>query len=93
MTDKKCPYKDLFTYIKGKVNGVFGLPNEGIHSHRIFDIAYIDVIATFIGAFLIQRLCFPKVKYLKVLLYLFLLGIVLHRIFGVRTTIDKLLFY
>ena len=76
-----CQYRDIL----GKVG-------EGPHSLRIFDIAIVDVILTIFGAYIINLLVFPKCKYLLVLLVLFLLGIVLHRIFCVRTTIDKLLF-
>jgi hypothetical protein len=76
-----CQYKDIL----GKVG-------EGPHSLRIFDIAIVDVILTIIGAYIINLFVFPNCKYLLVLLFLFLLGIVLHRFFCVRTTIDKLLF-
>lgn len=76
-----CQYKDIL----GKVS-------EGPHSLRIFDIAIVDVILTIIGAYVINSFVFPNCKYLLVLLVLFLLGIILHRIFCVRTTIDKLLF-
>ena len=76
-----CQYKDIL----GKVG-------EGPHSLRIFDIAIVDVILTIIGAYVINSFVFPNCKYLLILLVLFLLGIILHRIFCVRTTIDKLLF-
>jgi len=75
-----CKYKDIF----GKVG-------EGVHSYRIFNIAIIDVILTVIGAFIINYF-YPKYNFSSVLLILFILGIVLHRIFCVRTTIDKILF-
>tara|TARA_Y100000817_G_scaffold307171_1_gene293322 strand:+ start:10033 stop:10317 length:285 start_codon:yes stop_codon:yes gene_type:complete len=92
MEEGKCMYQNVFNHMKKYVNKLFGKPNVGIHSYRIFNIAYIDVIFTFIGAFFIQKLFYPKKKYLKILLYLFLIGILLHRLFGVRTTIDRFLF-
>jgi hypothetical protein len=49
-----------------------------------------DVIMTVIAAAAISY--FRKQTFVSVLLFLFLLGIVLHRIFCVRTTVDKLLF-
>ena len=75
-----CKYKDIF----GKVA-------EGVHSYRIFNIAIVDVILTFLLAFIIQLLL-PKYNYYHILILLFILGIILHRMFCVRTTIDKILF-
>lgn len=75
-----CQYKDIL----GKVG-------EGVHSYRIFNIAIFDVILTIIAAFIIH-LFIPKYNFIFILLVLFLLGIILHRIFCVRTTIDKLIF-
>lgn len=75
-----CKYK----YILGK-------PKTGAHSIRIFDIAIIDVILTILLAYLVN-LFYPIYSFQKILLTLFILGIILHRLFCVRTTIDKLLF-
>ena len=74
-----CQYKDIL-----------GKPGQGIHSYRIFNIAYIDVLFTIIGAYIIY-LFLPKINYFVILILLFLLGIILHKIFCVRTTIDKYL--
>jgi hypothetical protein len=79
MEKSLCPYKYIF-----------GKPNEGIHKYRIFDIAIIDVIMTIIGAFGISKFFHLNFKF--VLIILFLLGIISHRLFCVKTTIDKLLF-
>jgi hypothetical protein len=75
-----CQYKNIL----GKVG-------EGVHSYRIFNIAIVDVILTIIAAFIIH-LFVPKYSFPIVLIILFLLGIFLHRLFCVRTTIDKILF-
>ena len=69
---------------------ILGKPGQGLHSYRIFNIAIMDVLLTILLAFLIS-------KYFKVCVYkttfgLFILSIILHRLFCVRTTIDKLLF-
>jgi hypothetical protein len=74
-----CKYKDIF-----------GRINEGVHSYRIFNIAIIDVIFTIIGGVLIAK--WLDVAIWKPVLILFILGIFLHRLFCVRTTVDKLLF-
>jgi|UniRef100_A0A6C0CK86 hypothetical protein len=75
-----CQYKNIF-----------GKPNTGVHKYRIFNIAIVDVILTMIFAYLIY-LALPKYNYFCILFFLFLLGIFFHRLFCVRTTIDKLLF-
>ena len=75
-----CKYKDMF-----------GKPNQGVHSFRIFNIAIVDVLLTILAAFIISY--FLKTKFLYTLLFMFILGIISHRLFCVRTTIDKLLFH
>ena len=75
-----CAYRDIF----GKVA-------EGVHSYRIANIAIVDVLFTILGAFLIHHF-FPTYHVVHILIVLFLLGIVAHRIFCVRTTVDRLLF-
>jgi hypothetical protein len=77
----------MFDFCKYK--GLFGEPGKGIHSYRLFDIAVMDVIQTIIGAFLISY--FFKFSFWYTLVGLFLLGIVLHRLFCVKTTVDKLI--
>jgi hypothetical protein len=75
-----CQYKDMF-----------GKPGEGVHSYRIANIAIVDVLLTIIGAYIIN-LFIPYFSFTYILVLLFILGIVLHRLFCVRTTVDKILF-
>jgi hypothetical protein len=75
-----CPYKD----IAGKVG-------EGLHSYRVANIAIVDVLLTILGAFILHFM-FPTYSVLSIAIVLFLLGIIAHRLFCVRTTIDRLLF-
>ena len=72
-----------------KYKNALGEPGKGIHSYRLFGVAIADVIMTIVGAFLISY--FFKFSFIKTLLVLFLTGIVLHRLFCVRTTVDKLI--
>ena len=74
-----CKYKDAL-----------GRPNKGIHKYRIFNIAIVDVIMTIIGAWIISWIF--NFSFWITLLILFLLGIILHRIFCVKTTVDNILF-
>ena len=74
-----CQYKDIF-----------GKPKEGVHSYRIFDIAIVDVIFTILGGIIIAYSF--NFDYTNTIIILFVLGIVMHRIFCVETTVDKFLF-
>jgi hypothetical protein len=76
--------------LKNTLDKSLGLPKEGIHSYRLFNVAYVDVTMTIIGALLLAWAM--KWSYLKTIVGMFILGIGLHRMFCVRTTLDKLLF-
>ena len=73
-----------------KYKNALGEPGKGIHSYRIGGIAIADVIMTIIGAYFISFMF--RWNFIYTLIGLFLLGIILHRIFCVRTTVDKILF-
>jgi hypothetical protein len=70
---------------------MFGAVDTGAHSYRIFNIAIVDVSATVLVAIILHYL-FPRICFWYILVALFLLGIVVHRLFCVRTTVDKFLF-
>jgi prolipoprotein diacylglyceryltransferase len=81
-----CQYKNMF-----------GFPNEGAHSIRIYNIAIVDVVATIIAAYFIHQYIQKNygkmnISFIQTLFILFLIGIILHRLFCVRTTVDKVLF-
>ena len=73
-----------------KYQNSLGIPNKGIHSYRLFGVAIVDVIFTIIGAIIISY--FSKRSFIYTVIFLFLIGIILHRLFCVKTTIDTLLF-
>ena len=75
-----CPYRFIF-----------GKPREGIHAYRIFDIAIADVLMTLLGGYLLSFV-FPRVPKVYVITGLFVLGILMHRLFCVGTKIDGILF-
>ena len=72
-----------------KYKNALGIPGKGVHFH-VFGVAIMDIIMTIIGAGILSY--FFKIKFMITLLILFILGIILHRMFCVRTTIDTLLF-
>jgi len=65
-------------------------PGVGLHSYRIFNIAVFDVLLTIIASMIASHLL--GVPLWCTLIFMFALGIVVHRVLGIRTTIDKLLF-
>ena len=78
-----------------KYSTIFGIPGKGLHKYRIFNIAIVDVLLSILLATVIYylfRYLDYKVKFCYILIFVFLLGIILHRVFCVKTTIDKLLF-
>ena len=73
-----------------KYKNIFGEVNTGIHSYRVFDFAILDIIATIIGAYIIYKL--TGYNFNKILISLFILGIILHKIFCVKTKLNSLIF-
>jgi len=74
-----CAYKDSL-----------GKPNEGVHSYRFGGVAIVDVMMTIIAAAILAY--YFRLSFVYTTILLFLVGIILHRLFCVRTTIDQLLF-
>jgi hypothetical protein len=70
-----------------KYRDALGVPGTGAHSIRIGNVAIVDVGLTLVGAYVISRTSFAWTA-----VGLFLLGIIMHRMFCVRTTVDKLIF-
>ncbi len=79
-----CKYKD-----------VLGIPKQGFHKTRLFGFALYDILGTIIIAFLIAFFFYKNnllKAFLIILLILILLGIILHRIFCVNTTLNMMIF-
>ena len=76
-----CKYKDIL-----------GKPKKGLHSYRVFNISIIDVLLTFVLAKFIHFYIMEETEFGIILFFCFVSGVILHRIFCVKTTIDKLLF-
>lgn len=74
-----CKYKNLL-----------GRVNRGVHSYRIYNIAVVDVLLTLVASYFLSKQ--TSLTFIQSSIIMFILGIVLHRLFCVRTTVDKLLF-
>ena len=82
-----------------KYKNIFGEPKTGLHNYRIFNIAVFDVLATLLVSVIIHQIIIVEwlkmygiIKLWMVIVFMFVLGILLHQLFCVRTTVDKLLF-
>tara|TARA_B100000035_G_scaffold205010_1_gene175275 strand:+ start:772 stop:1020 length:249 start_codon:yes stop_codon:yes gene_type:complete len=76
-----CPFR--------KYKDLFGKPNTWVHKYRLFDSPIIDNLMTIIGAIL-----FSYMSGISIELSIFLwygLGILLHKLFCVKTRTNKLL--
>jgi hypothetical protein len=73
-----------------KYKNAFGKPNEGIHSIKMIGISVIDVLVVVGLAYLISY--YGGYSFPIVLAITFLTGIFVHRLFCVRTTVDKFFF-
>lgn len=74
-----CPYRHIF-----------GEERKGFHSLRLFDIAVGDVILTLLLSLFISYVA--KMSIIKTTIMVFILGIVIHRIFCVNTKINTIIF-
>jgi hypothetical protein len=82
-----------------KYKSIFGEPNTGLHSYRIFNIAIFDVLSTILVGVIIHQIIIVEmlkmnntIKLWMVLVVLFIVGIISHRVFCVKSTVDKLIF-
>lgn len=73
------------------LSNTFGEPNKGVHAVRVFDIAVVDVVLSFVLAYIVQKIGNYQ-SYWVVLICVFLVGILCHWLFCVNTTVNKFLF-
>jgi hypothetical protein len=66
---------------------IFGKPNEGVHSYRLFDVAIVDLLLTILLAFLISYFFLGNVfkNFIYASICLIFIGMASHRAFGVKT--------
>ena len=73
-----------------RFKNVFGVPREGIHSIRLFDIAVVDVLGTVLLAFLLSKIF--QCNFLLTFTALLILSVFVHKLFCVDTTLTKKVF-
>jgi hypothetical protein len=72
-----------------KYSNIFGKPNTGLHQYRILDTAIVDYIGTIIIAMIITY--FTDIPLVITTILSFVIGILLHILFGVATNSVKYL--
>ena len=73
-----------------KYKNMFGEPGTGAHSYRFWNIAIVDVVLTILAGLILSWI--TGMSRVHSIITMFVLGIIAHRLFCVRTTVDKLLF-
>lgn len=73
-----CPYANIL-----------GEPNTGVHSIRVLGIALVDTVLTVLAAYVIAKAY--KINFWYSFVGLFVLGEVLHYIFGVNTAFLRMI--
>jgi hypothetical protein len=73
-----CPYAN-----------VLGIPGQGIHSYRIFGLAAVDIALTILAAAITSWIY--SVPFLYSFAGWFIIGEVLHCMFGVKTAFLKMI--
>jgi fatty-acid desaturase len=73
-----------------KYRHIFGVEEKGAHSIRILNIAVVDLLATLLVGALISY--YFKVNLYLIWLILLVVGILVHRLFCVNSTINKFIF-
>ena len=76
-----CPFS--------KYSDIFGKPGEGVHSYRILGSPIVDYIVTLVFAGIITF--FSGIPLVLTTIVLFILGVILHILFGVETATTKFL--
>ena len=82
-----CPFPFLAKY-----RNIFGEPglHTGMRKYRIYNIAIYDTIIVLIFAYILSLI--DGYPFWLNAIVLFILGIITHRLFCVRTAVDKILF-
>lgn len=68
---------------------ILGEPNTGVHSIRLFGFSLIDILLTVLVAYLIAKAY--KINFWYSLFGLFVLGEILHYVFGTKTAFLKMI--
>jgi len=72
-----------------KFKNVLGVPGEGVHKYRFLNTGAVDYFGTLLGGFILTYI--TNLPLVISTIGLYLLGLILHLIFGVETGATKFL--
>ncbi len=72
-----------------KYTHIFGFPGKGVHKIRLLDVALTDYLLTLILAIVFSY--FTKFPLVLSTIFWFIMGIILHMLFNVKTSAIKFL--
>ncbi len=78
-----------------KYSKIFGEPNTGVHAHRIYGFASIDIAMTLCAAYIISSLTHSPTDiraFFMITMILVILAIILHKLFCVNTKLNSIIF-
>ena len=64
---------------------ILGIPGQGVHAKRIFGYALNDILATIVLALITSYLL--KMGFLETFISWFIIGEILHYVFGTQTAV------
>ena len=73
----------------GALADILGKPGEGVHKTRFLGLAAFDLFGTIAIGFALYY--FAGFELYKAMIGIFLLGIIMHWMFGTQTALNKLL--
>ena len=71
--------------IFAKYKDIFGVPGEGVHAYRFLGVGVIDLVSTLLVGMLISYMF--SMPIVVAVTGLFLLSVVFHYLFGVKTSV------
>ena len=76
-----CPFKQF--------KDVFGIPGQGVHRYRFLNAAIFDYLSTIVLSIIFSKV--TKIPLVLSTILMFIIGIILHVLFGVNTETVKFL--
>ena len=77
----------MVSFDLSKYKNIFGYPGQGVHKYKFRGTSLVDYFMTIVGAFLITY--FTDIPLVITTIGLFVMGIILHWLFGINTEVLK----
>ena len=77
----------MVSFDLSKYKNIFGYPGKGVHKYKFMGTSLVDYFMTIVGAFIITY--FTDIPLVITTIGLFVMGIILHWLFGLNTEVLK----